>query len=150
MNLKFNRLISIALISFFTSGCATNVVKTLTSSPDYSQLYLRGVFTWWEADPKYKLKELASEVYATRVELIADGQPYDFRFADANWSPDLNCGYSDQQDDQVIYLDQAVKANCSADDQSFQFTPQETGLYQFIIDFSGFGSPLVTVQQLTN
>ena len=148
MNIK--RLFSSALISVFISGCASNVIQTFSSTPDYSSLYLRGVFSWWEADEKYKLIEINDNVFATTIELIADSQPYDFKFADANWSPDLNCGYANQSADQIVVVNEVVKANCERTDENFKFTPQETGVYQFSIDFSGFGSPKVLIKKLTD
>ena len=148
--MHIRRLVVTALISVFVSGCATNVIQNFTSTPDYSKLYLRGVFSWWEADEKYRLKQIEDNVFATRIELIADGQPYDFKFADASWSPDLNCGYANLSYDQVVVVNEVVKANCERTDENFKFTPQETGTYQFSIDFNGFGSPKVLIRQLSN
>lgn len=129
------------------SGCATNVIPTFSSSPDYSTLYLRGVFTWWEADEKYKLIEVSDNIYATQIDLIADSQPYDFKFADADWSPDLNCGYADEQN---VKLNQRVKADCNTTDRNFKFTPSKTGLFEFSIDFNGLGSPKILIKAITN
>ena len=138
------RFVIILLGGMLVSGCASNVIPSFTQSPDYSTLYLRGVFSWWEADEKYKLREVDDDVFATRIELIADGQPYDFKFADAAWSADLNCGYL-SIDDQVVTLDSVVKASCDRANENFKFTPNETGVYEFTIDFSGFGSPRVHI-----
>ena len=35
-------------------------------------------------------------------------------------------------------------------DENFRFTPTETGTFQFRIDFSGFGTPKVTILSITN
>lgn len=145
-----HRYLKLAVVSLMLSGCASNVIPTFSDTPDYSSLYLRGVFTWWEADEKYKLVEISNNKYATSIRLIADGQPYDFRFADSNWSPDLNCGYLKANSDQIIKLGQSVKANCESKDENFRFTPTETGLYQFSIDFSGYGSPIVQISLKDN
>ena len=143
------RLIMLLLGGMLVSGCANTVIPTFSNSPDYSTLYLRGVFSWWEADEKYKLKEVDEDVFATRIELIADGQPYDFKFADAKWSADLNCGYL-SIDDQVVELNSVVKASCDRANENFKFTPSETGLYEFTIDFSGFGSPRVHIALISS
>jgi hypothetical protein len=148
--MSFIRILFISIACLLSSGCASNVIKTFSSQIDYSDLYLRGVFTWWEADEKYKLKSIEDNVYATQIELIADGQPYDFKFADALWSPNKNCGYANLRADQVVEVDAAVNADCESEDENFRFTPQETGIYQFSIDFSGFGSPVVLVTFVSN
>jgi hypothetical protein len=133
------------ILASLLSGCATNVIDSLIKEKNYDGLYLRGVFSWWEANEKYKLVELSQQVYATSIELIADGQPYDFKFADSNWTPGLNCGYASESD-KVIIVNDSVRANCQSTDENFRFTPTETGTFQFIIDFSGFGAPKVSIQ----
>lgn len=145
--MKFKNIITITLIVFFTTGCATTGIPTFAQEENFEGLYLRGVFTWWEADEKYKLMETTKQRYSTQIDLIADGQPYDFKFADADWTPGLNCGYS-HKSDQVILLGQYSDSDCESTDENFQFTPLETGRYEFIIDFSGFGSPEVQVNKI--
>jgi hypothetical protein len=130
------------------SGCATNILQPFISSDiAYDELYLRGVFTWWEADPKYKLEKVQDGRYATTIKLIADGQPYDFKFSDADWTPGLNCGYLDKDNDQLVTLDQAVSSGCDTTDQNFKFIPSETGVFEFSIDFSDPATPSVMVKR---
>jgi hypothetical protein len=130
------------------SGCATRIMEPFSESKSYDELYLRGVFTWWEADPKYKLLKVANERYATTIKLIADGQPYDFKFADADWTPSLNCGYLLAERDRVLSLGMSVKSSCEANDKNFRFTPSETGVYEFSIDFTDQSVPLATVKRV--
>jgi hypothetical protein len=141
--------VSAALFASLLSGCATNVIDSFIKEQNYDGLYLRGVFSWWEADEKYKLVERSDQVYSTTIELIADGQPYDFKFADAKWSPGKNCGYASESD-KVIVVGDTVKSSCETTDENFRFTPNETGTFQFTIDFSGFGAPKVTIEIVTN
>jgi hypothetical protein len=141
--------VSVAIIASLLSGCATNVIDNFIKEQDYDELYLRGVFSWWEADEKYKLVELSEQVYSTTIELIADGQPYDFKFADTNWSPGMNCGYASEADKMII-VGTAVRANCESTDENFRFTPKETGSFKFTINFSGFGAPKVSISAITN
>lgn len=143
------RFLSFFILSSLLSGCATNVIDDFIKEKNYEGLYLRGVFSWWEADEKYKLVQLSDRVYSTSIELIADGQPYDFKFADADWTPGLNCGYASQSD-KIIIIGESVKANCETTDENFRFTPKETGTFLFKIDFGGFGAPTVTIDSLTN
>ena len=130
------------------SACATSIVEPFSESISYEGLYLRGVFTWWEADPKYKLLKVANVRYATSIKLIADGQPYDFKFADADLTPGLNCGYLDEERDKVLSLDLPVKSSCETSDENFRFTPIETGVYEFTIDFSVPSLPIASVRRV--
>ena len=88
---KLTQLYSVIAISLL-SGCASYTVEPYKDVQQLPELYLRGVFTWWEADPQYLLINQGGSVYATTIELIADGQPYDFKFADKDWTPGSSCG----------------------------------------------------------
>jgi len=147
--MKIISFVSLTILVSLLSGCATNVIDSFIKEQNYDGLYLRGVFSWWEADEKYKLVELSDQVYSTSIELIADGQPYDFKFADANWTPGMNCGYASESD-KIIIVGDSVRSNCDTTDENFRFTPTETGTFQFIINFNGFGSPKVTINLVTN
>ncbi|RMF16531.1 MAG: hypothetical protein D6758_07750, partial [Gammaproteobacteria bacterium] len=73
-------LLSLLAAVLFISGCAT----TGSGKRDLSEImYLRGQFAWWDALPEYKLQKAGNDVYMARVELKADGQPYEFKFGDA-------------------------------------------------------------------
>jgi hypothetical protein len=116
-----NKLVffSVVILASLLSGCATNVIDSFIKEKSYDGLYLRGVFFLWGADEKYKLIELSDNVYSTTIELIADGQPYDFKFADSNWTPGLNCGYASESD-KVIVIGDTVNSNCEAADDNFR------------------------------
>ena len=141
--------VSVAVIASFLSGCATNVIDNFIKEQNYDGLYLRGVFSWWEADEKYKLEQLSDQVFSTTIELIADGQPYDFKFADSNWSPNMNCGYASESD-KMIVVGTTVRANCESTDENFRFTPKEAGSFRFTINFTGFGAPKVSITTISN
>jgi hypothetical protein len=147
--MKKSNFLSVAILASLLSGCATNVIDSFTKEQNYDGLYLRGVFSWWEADEKYKLVERSDRVYSTSIELIADGQPYDFKFADVNWTPGMNCGYASESD-KVIVVGDSVRSNCDTIDENFRFTPTETGTFQFIINFNGFGAPKVSIIPVTD
>ena len=141
--------VSVVVFASLLSGCTTNVIDSFAQEHNYDGLYLRGVFSWWEADEKYKLVELSERVYSTSIELIADGQPYDFKFADANWTPGMNCGYASESD-RIIVVGDYVRSSCQSTDENFRFTPTETGTFQFTINFNGFGAPKVSVEIISN
>nr|WP_252971475.1 hypothetical protein [Marinobacter sp. DS40M8] len=131
MNRKLTTL-ALASVMAITAGCATT-----GGERDYSKsLYLRGQFAWWDALPEYKVKKVDNGLYRTEVELKADGQPYEFKFGDANWTSGTNCGYLSEEDKDV-QLNKPVKTNCSAVFENFRFTPPETGTYGFYFDVRG-------------
>lgn len=112
----------------------------------YNSLYLRGVFTWWEADEAFKVEQITDTLFRANAKLIADGEPYDFKFADTNWTPGLSCGLSPSENVEFLQLDQPVQADCYlSDTQNFKFTPDESGLYSFFIDFEDYNSPKVYI-----
>ncbi|WP_417501721.1 hypothetical protein [Marinobacter sp.] len=128
MNMKLSTLALATLMA--ATGCATT-----GGERDYSDsLYLRGQFAWWDALPEYKVKKIDSGLYRTQVELKADGQPYEFKFGDANWSSGTNCGYLSEEEDKVVKLDKPVNTNCSAVFENFRFTPPESAAYNFYFD----------------
>ena len=144
------RLCLLIIILLLTSCSTTTVLESTKEEPDfdYSTLYLRGSFSWWEAEETYRVSEIGNDQYKAVVALRADGQPYDFKFADKNWTMGLNCGFLDKEDDEVITLGKSVAVNCSTPVDNFIFVPQENGKYIFTIDFSGWGSPKLTVDKL--
>ncbi len=135
----------LAAIIIILSGCATTGSE---GGIDRSQtMFLRGVFTWWEADPKFQLQRVEDQLYKSEAELKADGQPYSFKFADASWTAGNNCGFKNKAEGENVQLDTPVGANCSAAYDNFQFIPPETGIYEFFIDFTDAAKPMVTIKK---
>ncbi|MBD1388174.1 hypothetical protein IC617_01910 [Neiella sp. HB171785] len=99
-------------------------------------LYLRAVFTWWDAEEQYRVKKVGDNLYRAQARLVADGEYYDFKFADAGWSPDFNCGFLTKADEIVVSNGPAVKANCNSNGAYFRFNPKQTGTYGFYFDQS--------------
>ena len=134
----------VILATALLSGCSTTFVEQLLPPQDYQSLYLRGVFNWWEADENYKVSQREQDVFVSSAKLIADGQPYDFKFADAQWQPGLSCGPIDEQ---VLTTSNKLEADCNNPQANFKFTPSETGVYEFYIDFSDADEPEVYVRK---
>ncbi|MCY7295429.1 hypothetical protein [Alteromonas sp. a30] len=129
----------VVLFTTTLSGCSSTSFTSILSiqnDTDWSTLYLRGSFTWWEADAKYKVEPINAELYRASVELVADNQPYDFKFADADWTPGTRCGYLDKAKDEIVKEDKIVQANCDTAADNFKFTPSSSGLYHFYFDTS--------------
>ncbi|MEW9797863.1 hypothetical protein [Alteromonas sp. CYL-A6] len=97
---------------------------------DFKNLYLRGVFNWWEATPAFQFSE-SSDGWYVDVELIADGQPYDFRLSDASWTPQQTCGA--KYPGQSVSVSSTVFLVCNPGQQNVQFTPSTTGVYRFTV-----------------
>ena len=127
------------------SGCTSSGSRQFTEKT-FENMYLRGVFTWWEADESFKLTLIEDGLYFATAKLIADGQPYDFKFSDADWTPEYSCG-SLQAEGQVLVLKDEQVAKCEADSGNFQFTPSETGTYEFYINVAAPLSPRVYIQR---
>lgn len=143
------KLITLILGALAMLGCAAsknNQILSQTSTNDFSNMYLRGIFNWWEATPFFKLQPVGTDKYSVTFELIADGQPYDFKVADANWSMQLNCGNEFGADE--IKLDQKRTLICASDSVNLQFTPQETSNYQFVLDVSDNQQPTLVIRKV--
>lgn len=143
---KLRLLVLAAAISL--SGCATNVnireyfpVVSTTPSINYEALYLRGIFNWWEAEPAY-LVVSGDDGFYVDVKLIADGQPYDFRFADSNYTSELNCGADTP--DTPLAQGQKRDLVCVSGSHNLQFIPSETGTYRFKLLANGNPTLMIT------
>lgn len=147
-SIKLIGTLSIAAITLV--GCSSSLkireylpLPVETDTRDYSSMYLRGVFNWWEADAKHQLRLLESN-YIVDIELIADGQPYDFKLADAVYSNEHNCGSLSSLG--VLTANEAFTLHCGDAIYNLQFTPSETGTYRFTI--SPGVTPSITISQL--
>lgn len=141
---------AIVLSSIYVlSGCASSGSKDFfqqAPDKDYSNMYLRGVFNWWEVNEAFRLLPSSTKQYAVTIELIADGQPYDFKVADNSWTMALNCGT--EFGAQAMTLSSSVDLICASDSLNLQFTPSETGMYQFILDVSSNNQPELMIEKL--
>lgn len=140
--------ISLLLTALALTACSTTkqiVNDMVNEKPDFKQLYLRGSFSWWEADEQYKVSSYQEDIFRVTVELVADGQPYDFKFADKEWSKGLSCGYLEKENDEVLVPGKVVNANCDTPVDNFIFIPESSGSYIFQIDFSGWTHPQVSI-----
>lgn len=145
--LNYRMMLPVVLAALL-SACATPMYAPQgqqdTETPlDLEKIYVRGIFNWWEAEPAYLLSKESSDTYSVTVELIADGQPYDFRLADQYWSPSKSCGAPDIQ---VVDQGQALVLYCSGDSKNLQFTPQVTGHYKFLVTQTGRSISLIVEQ----
>lgn len=138
-------VVSLLLGLVILSGCSTSPNLQI-SEKTIENMYLRGVFTWWEADENFKLGLVDKKLYMASAKLIADGQPYDFKFADADWTPEYSCG-SLHESGQVLDILKNQFAKCGTNSGNFQFTPIESGTYNFFIDFSMPLNPVVYIRQ---
>ena len=130
------------------AGCATIPYTGSSDSAAFSSLYLRGTFNWWEVDELYKVKPISAGLYQVTTKLIADGEPYDFKFADGNWTPGLTCGRKVGffSSDKLRVGDQ-VEADCT-DGENFKFIPLESGQYRFLLNIKNESRPRVSVEKL--
>lgn len=149
---KIKEITSGLVLLGLLQGCTTTakIMDMVTPTPeyDYSSLYLRGSFSWWEADEKYKVVKVNDSKYSVMVDLVADGQPYDFKFSDKDWTPGLRCGYLDKTNDEILSVGVGVDANCDTPVDNFKFTPDSSGTYLFTIEFHNWNAPEVTITKI--
>ncbi len=139
------KLLSVLLCCLTLTACSSkggfSIPELPSSSPalEFENMYLRGVFNWWEADPSYRFArdgfENSEAVWKVEVELIADGQPYDFRLSDDKWTPSQSCG--GKYKGQPVMLGTTVYLACEQGSENLQFTPSSTGMYRFTIHSAG-------------
>ena len=145
--------ILIAAVSTFVltalRGCGSTGIAILDkdSNVDWSKLYLRGVFTWWEAEESFRFKQVSTNLYVATANLVADGQPYDFKIADKDWTPGMSCGYLNKEQDEVITLGTESKADCDTPVNNFRFTPESSGEYLFYFKAQGNQPPSIFVEK---
>jgi hypothetical protein len=138
-------LVSVHILASCASSGGADFFKVETQK-DYSNMYLRGVFNWWEVNESFKLLLVTDELYAVTIELIADGQPYDFKVADNIWSMTLNCG--NEFGASPMELNEKRDLICVSDSLNLQFTPTQTSLYRFVLDVSSNKQPELVIQKV--
>lgn len=118
------------------SACTVTSDPVVDPSLDKSNyLYLRGTFSWWDLESEYRVKRHTETKYSAKVELQADGQTYEFKLADENWTSGNNCGFATPADE-TLELGIKANANCSAKYEPFRFKPEQSGRYRVFIDFA--------------
>jgi hypothetical protein len=146
---KLVKLAAVIIMLHVLSGCASSGSSDFfnqTAEKDYSNMYLRGVFNWWEINETFKLLPNSDDSYGVTIELIADGQPYDFKVADNNWSMALNCG--NEFNAASIQLGKRIELVCTNDSLNLQFTPPETAMYRFNLDVENNGNPELMIEKV--
>lgn len=143
--LRSYNVLLIASVMLLT-GCAVPSTSDIFSSKpekNYNNIYLRGVFNWWEATEAFKFIALDEDTLIVDIELIADGQPYDFKVADDTWSPSFNCGLATQG--LALRMGEERELYCYSDSLNLQFIPPETATYRFRLDVSNNQYPQLQV-----
>ena len=145
------RVLSAFLLALVLSACSTSpgrpqvTQSALKADLDVDNMYVRGVFNWWGASEAFRFSPSSQDnLWTMQAELIADGQAYDFKLSDKNWSPTQNCG-SIEANTTVIGLNQSAGLYCAADASNFQFTPQRDGVYLFEITRPSAGFYFLTI-----
>lgn len=136
----------LAIVALVATGCASSD----SDSKLTKDVYLRGVFTWWDAEPEFQLQPVEgkenvwSATSPVDEPLIADGQPYEWKFGDAAWQCGTNFGFKTGTAD--IQLGERRETNKCAAFDNFKFTPAEDGVYRFFLDWSG-DEPYVYIEK---
>ncbi|MBF7074660.1 hypothetical protein ISG33_14735 [Glaciecola sp. MH2013] len=144
---KIALFVSVVGLGACTSTTGLDLIN-FEETRDYQDMYLRGTISWWEASEQFKFVKVDPSTYELTIELIADGQPYDFKIADADWSPRLSCGF--EYESQAIDLYEKVELACEDTSQNVKFVPAETGLFTFIFDISDNSEPELVIKRAQN
>jgi len=145
-----NKTLLIVFFSLVLTACSSrsgfSIPEIIDPTPNvkFENLYLRGVFNWWEASPAYQFTSHSHGWYVD-VELIADGQPYDFRLSDDKWSPSQSCGGRYQG--QPVMLESVTYLVCQQSSENLQFTPSNTGVYRFTISPASAGEVALVISR---
>lgn len=137
----------LAVCCLMLTACSSQGFRSVLPLPEtapaieFENLYLRGIFNWWEARETHKFKA-GSQGWYVELELIADGQPYDFKLSDFNWTPTQSCGAKYQG--QKALQAEATYIVCGADSSNLQFTPDKTAIYRFTVN-NASGNELMLV-----
>ncbi len=138
------------LVILTLSGCASQPgtqqpALGSNESINFDELYIRGVFNWWEAKQSHQLNAKWDQG-TVDVNLIADGQPYDFKFSDQYWTPSQTCGGS--YTGQLVSTQSTLYLTCGADAKNLQFTPSDDGTYRFILTDADNGETRLDVVKI--
>ena len=148
-----NKTLLVIIFSFLLTACANrsgfSIPEVMKPSPqvNFKNLYLRGVFNWWESSPAYRFTK-DTDGWFVDVELIADGQPYDFRLSDENWTPSQSCG--GKYKGQPVMVESVVYLVCQQNSENLQFTPSTTGIYRFVVSPAGTGEVSLVIRRRGN
>lgn len=142
------------LIFFLLTACASK------PSDNYSDLYLRSEFTYWEAQKRFKFSSSNPDaILANKVliaDVVADGNPYHLKVADKLWSKDKNCGFKLNGSSKLI-LNQWLELECHYDYNllkttpvvnPIKFEPRVSGKYKFELKMSTNGPVALRVNQI--
>jgi hypothetical protein len=126
------RFIYIVASVLVVGGCSLQ--PTLSSSPyatslNEEALFVRGTFNWWGAQESYRFIYTQDDTWVVDIPLLADGTVYDFKIADANWSPKQICGSLDSR--MIITGNDAVPLFCDPTSLNFQYNAPSDGVYRF-------------------
>jgi len=128
---------ALAAAVVITAGCASGGGEDSKVS---RTLYVRGVFTWWDAEPEFQAKMIEANLWTASAELVADGNPYEWKFADGAWSAGTNFGYEKSGDfDGTIKVgvENKVAVNPNSAFENLKFTPEKDGVFNFFLDWRG-------------
>lgn len=133
-------------------GCSSQPAQKTANSeheviPSNTALYLRGDMTNWEARTEYRFQQVSLHLFSIKTNLTEAGKTYHFKFADAQWMPSTNYGAA--IDDAVLSLDSPMPLRAYSCLDELTFTPEQSGEYEFILDFRG-RKPLAVVKLANN
>ncbi len=123
------------------SGCSSSLnVSSITSVFSVGHLpskalYLRGNMSFWDAVPEYRFARDGSNTLSVNIELFADGQAYEFKIADHDWSAKFNCG--SKKSSKEISVAETAALFCGGNSHNLTFLPRRSGVYNIRLKAEG-------------
>lgn len=138
--MKYRVLVGMLMASAVMAGCSSvsnysqKIQGIFTSKhiPD-TPLYVRGSMSFWDAAPEYRLQRTAENVLSIDLNLFADGDSYEFKVADNDWSDVFNCG--SQYTSQLVQPNVKTPLFCSTSSHNLSFKPEKSGVYRVTLVF---------------
>lgn len=127
-------LLSFVVAALLVGGCSiqpTPPYSPYATSLNENTLFMRGTFNWWGAQQAFRFSSISNNEWAVDIALVADGTVYDFKIADAAWTPEQNCGALDTR--KMLTVNESVPLFCDPTSLNFQYIANTDGMYRFTL-----------------
>jgi len=129
---------------FFVPARTTAVFRrtSQTSCAPYPRdLFVRGGFNSWAADPAFKLQFLGGTDYSVSSPVSTAGD-FEFKIADEGWTAGTNCGAVTAGD--TVRLGVPLTLDCSSNN-NLKLSAASAGNYTFALNAASTANPVLTV-----
>lgn len=147
--IAFIRVI-LAVATIATAGCSSvgRYSKVFDGRHIPSEtVYVRGSMSFWDAAPEYRFTRAQGNALTVGVNLFADGDAYEFKIADNEWSSKLNCGGKNTP--LTLQPNTKVALYCDNNSHNISFKPSVSGTYLLTLSFIGKDDVQLTIEAVS-